>query len=230
MTGLLKCVAIELKMTADKSQITQFGNLCKILLGIVQSQSQEAAPLEMSHYYSTSLSTSLLVNSTAGTTQPKKTRDTAKILLCKLLDCLDFEIKSLDKPSWDYFDSSLLQNLLQSCEVAAHPGAMKLIDIKKLHDVLKDELNAVQTTIAPGQRTHILQEIETILMYALQVNAQKSSCASTVKFLDAWGQVTEILFSTTSTLFVSLDTKQGLILEILQVLLNKVVPVQIMVC
>ena len=227
MTGLLKCVAIELKMTSDKSQITQFGNLCKILIGVVQRQQQETVPLELSHYYSTSMSATLLGETSVS--QPKKARETTKILLCQLLDCLDFETKSLDKPNWDYFDSSLLQGLLHSCEVTAQPGGLKLIDIKKLHDVLKDELNSVQTTIAPGQRTHILQEIETILMHALQVNTQKSICASTVKFLDAWGQVTEILFSVTPALFVSLDTKQGLILEILQALLNKVVPVQIMV-
>ncbi|EAT37498.1 AAEL010526-PA [Aedes aegypti] len=231
MTGLLKCVAIELKLTSDKSQVSQFGNVCKILLGVVQNQPSETLPLELSHHYST-VNSSMLMSSVTGmepgATVSRKAPESAKLLLCQLLDCLNFEIKSLDKPKWDYFDNSLLQSLLQDCEIAVPGSALKLIDIKRLHDVLKDELNSVQTTIAAGQRAHILAEIETILMYALQLNSQRNLCASTVKFLEAWGQVTEVLFSVTPTMFVSLDVKQGLLVEIVQAVLSKVVPNQVM--
>lgn len=65
----------------------------------------------------------------------------------------------------------------------------KLINIKKLHDILKDELNSAQQTIASGQRVLILQETEAILKYAIELNLQKSVCASTIRFLQAWGQV-----------------------------------------
>lgn len=229
MTGLLKCVAIELKLTSDKSQVSQFGNVCKILLGVVQNQTSDT--LELSHHYST-VNSSMLMSSVTGmepgSTVSRKAPESAKLLLCQLLDCLNFEIKSLDKPKWDYFDNSLLQGLLQECEISVSSSALKLIDIKKLHDVLKDELNSVQTTIAAGQRSHILAEIETILMYALQLNSQRNLCASTVKFLEAWGQVTEVLFSVTPTMFVSLDVKQGLLVEIVQAMLCKVVPNQVM--
>ncbi|XP_055585632.1 nuclear pore complex protein Nup205-like [Uranotaenia lowii] len=244
MTGLLRCVAIELKLTSDKSQVSQFGNICKILLGVVQQhqqqQSQRSGPMQTddfggSHHYSMA-NASLLSSTTAlditgggGTGGKKMGTETAKLLLCQLLDSLDFEIKSLDKPKWDYFDNALLSGLLQECEVAVSgSGTLKLIDIKKLHDVLKDELNSVQTTIAAGQRAHILAEIETVLMYALQVNSQRNLCASTVRFLEAWGQVTEVLFSVTPAMFVSLDVKQGLLVEIIQAILSKVVPNQIM--
>ncbi|XP_055616153.1 nuclear pore complex protein Nup205 [Toxorhynchites rutilus septentrionalis] len=238
MTGLLKCVAIELKLTSDKSQVSQFGNVCKILLGVVQSGQQAATesavlPVELSHHYSmmnASMMSSPLESSTIGGGGRKGVSESAKLLLCQLLDCLDFEIKSLEKPKWDYFDNSLLQGLLQSCEIPAvgAGGGLKLIDIRKLHDVLKDELNSVQTTIAAGQRAHILVEIETILMYGLQVNCQRNLCASTVKFLEGWSQVTEVLFSVTPAMFVSLDVKQSLLLEIVQAVLSKVVPNQIM--
>ncbi|XP_065083337.1 nuclear pore complex protein Nup205 [Ochlerotatus camptorhynchus] len=231
MTGLLKCVAIELKLTSDKSQVSQFGNICKILLGVVQNQPSETLPLELSHHYST-VNSSMLMSSVTGmepgSMVSRKAPESAKLLLCQLLDCLNFEIKSLDKPKWDYFDNSLLQGLLQECEISVTGSALKLIDIKKLHDVLKDELNSVQTTIAAGQRSHIQAEIETILMYALQLNSQRNLCASTVKFLEAWGQATEVLFSVTPTMFVSLDVKQGLLVEIVQAMLSKVVPNQVM--
>ncbi|XP_019530030.3 nuclear pore complex protein Nup205 [Aedes albopictus] len=239
MTGLLKCVAIELKLTSDKNQVSQFGNVCKILLGVVQNQPSETLPLELSHHYSTVNSSMMMSSVAAGmehgaatTTVSRKAPESAKLLLCQLLDCLNFEIKSLDKPKWDYFDNSLLQGLLQECEIAVPGGSggsgLKLIDIKRLHDVLKDELNSVQTTIAAGQRAHILAEIETILVYALQLNSQRNLCASTVKFLEAWGQTTEVLFSVTPTMFVSLDVKQGLLVEIIQAMLSKVVPNQVM--
>ncbi|KAL9696163.1 hypothetical protein quinque_015448 [Culex quinquefasciatus] len=148
-------------------------------------------------------------------------------LLKCLLDCLNFEIKSLEKPKWDYFDNAVLAGLFQSCELAV-AGGLKLVDIKRMHDVLKDELNSVQTTIAAGQRAHILAEIESILVYALQVNSQRNLCASTVRFLEAWGQVTEVLFSVTPAMFVSLDVKKGLLVEIVQAVLGKVVPNQTM--
>lgn len=105
---------------------------------------------------------------------------------------------------------------------------MKLINIKKLHDILRDELNIVQNTIASGQRQSILQETDTVLKYALGVNAQKTSCAATIKFLDAWGQVTEILFSVSPQFSMPLEVKQSLILEILQTLLGKIIPTEIM--
>ncbi|XP_058819266.1 nuclear pore complex protein Nup205 [Topomyia yanbarensis] len=232
MTGLLKCVAIELKLTSDKSQVSQFGNICKILLGVVQQQGTELVPLEMTHHYST-VNASMMSTAMEASTVVRKGAESAKLLLCQLLDCLNFEIKSLEKPKWDYFDNTLLQSLLQNCEISVvgsggGGSTLKLIDIKKLHDVLKDELNSVQTTIAAGQRAHIMAEIETILLYALQVNSQRNLCASTVRFLEAWGQTTEVLFSVTPAMFVSLDVKQGLLVEIVQAILGKVVPNQIM--
>ena len=220
MTGLLKCVAIELKMTAENNQISQFSHLCRILLGVVQNVTSENIQLELGHFQH-----SLMQN--MDSTSMNKNGSDAKLLICQLLESIQFEVKPLDKPKWDYFDNSLMQSLFKSCEMTTHAG-LKVLDLKKLHDILKDELNSVQTTIAAGQRQHILQEIESILLFALQMNAQKSVCAANVKFLEAWSQVTEIIFSVQMSFSVALDTKQVLILEILQALLKMVVPAQIM--
>lgn len=64
----------------------------------------------------------------------------------------------------------------------------KLINIKKLHDILKDELNIVQNSIATGQRQLILQETDSVLKYAIELNLQKNICASTIRFMQAWCQ------------------------------------------
>lgn len=204
-------------MTAENNQISQFSHLCKILLGVVQNVTPENIQLELGHYQH-----SLMQMDSSGVN-----KSDAKLLICQLLESLEFEVKPLDKPKWDYFDNSLMQSLFKSCEIST-PGGLKLLDIKKLHDILKDELNSVQTTIAAGQRQHILQEIESILLFGLQMNGQRSICAANVKFLEAWSQVTEIVFSVQMTFSVALETKQGLILEILQALLKMVVPAQIM--
>lgn len=99
----------------------------------------------------------------------------------------------------------------------------KLINIKKLHDILKDELNTVQSTIAAGQRQLISQETETILKYAIQLNLLKNISSSTVRFLEAWGQVTEVLFTVAPVFAISYEVRGGLIIEILQALLKKVI-------
>lgn len=214
MTGLLKSVAIELKTTAANNQISQFGNLSKILLGVTQNV--------VSNEKNSSINITLNMTSIIDPSINNKFNDySARLLICRLLDCLDFEIKPLEKPKWDYFDNSLMHELLQSCEVNTGSGP-KVIDLKKLHEVLKDELSTVQSTMAAGQRQLITKEIESVLMYALDVNAQKNACISSIKFLEAWGQVTEILFCVASQYIMTVEEKQTLILEILQALLNKV--------
>lgn len=98
----------------------------------------------------------------------------------------------------------------------------KLINIKKLHDILKDELNNVQNAIASGQRQLILQETESVLKYAIDLNLQKNVCASTVRFMEAWGQTTEILFTVAPAFALNYEDRGSLIIEILQALLTKV--------
>lgn len=102
------------------------------------------------------------------------------------------------------------------------PTGPKLINIKKLHDILKDELNIVQNTIASGQRQLILQEMESVLKYAIELNLQKNVCASTVSFMEAWGQATEILFTVAPAFALSYEDRGSLIIEILQSMLSKV--------
>lgn len=216
MSNLLKCVAIELKQTSSSNQITQFGNLCKILLGVVQSSIPDATPIELLHFHSSMIASNSIMEAPAS----KKPTD-SKLLLCLLLDGVGVEVKQVEKPKWDYFDGAMLVQLIKSCEVIA-PSGGKLINMKKLHDILRDEINSVQSSLVVGHLNHILHEMEAVLEYALQLNEQKNSTSATVKFLEAWGQVTEILFSVAPSYVIANDVKQTLILEILQALLTKV--------
>lgn len=221
MTGLLKCVAIELKLTAEKNQLSQFGNLCKLLLGMSHNptNSPDKFQMELGHYQS-------LVGIDVATQSVQKKSVASKLLICDLLNSLEFEMKPTDRPKWDFFDNSAMHSLFQSCEVLTAAG-VKLVDVKKVHAVLKEELNSVQATIAAGQRQYILQEIESIMEFALNVNEHKLSTSANIKFLDAWSQVTEIIFSVQPTFFFTPEAKQTLIIEILQGLLKHVVPAQV---
>lgn len=102
------------------------------------------------------------------------------------------------------------------------PNGPKLINIKKLHDILKEDLNIVQNTIAAGQRQLISQEMDSVLKYAIELNQQKSTCTSTALFMEAWGQATEILFTVAPPFALNYENRGGLIIEILQALLTKV--------
>uniref|UniRef100_A0A1B0FYB5 Uncharacterized protein n=1 Tax=Phlebotomus papatasi TaxID=29031 RepID=A0A1B0FYB5_PHLPP len=219
MTGLLKAVAIELKITAENNQVTLFSHLSKILLGHSLGAHQESVQIDIGQY------TELGLN---GNSSPQNMDDTdQRLLLGQLFECLDFEVKTIERPKWNVYDTSQIASLLQSCEIATGGAGPKLIDIKKLNDILRDDFSTVQSTIAAGQRQTVVQEIESILLYALQINSHKKAAASTARFLEAWGQVTEILFSVAPSMALSVDAKQSLILDILQIVLKKVIHVEI---
>lgn len=74
-----------------------------------------------------------------------------------------------------------------------------------------------------------MPEIKSVLQYAQEVNQQKSNSVATAKFLEAWGQVVEIVVSVAPSACISVEQKQTLILEILQVILKKVIPIEMMV-
>lgn len=232
MTGLLKSLAIELKITANNCQVTQFTNMSKLLLGVVQDTYQDgkAANDTNGHFHSmvnNSMSQYGDNSSIFFANNANRNEQNAGLLICKLLERVDFEIKFIDQPKWDFFDNSRIAQLLQNCEISSGAGP-KLINIKKLHEILRDELSTVPTTIASGQRQLILHEIESMMKYALSVNEQKNLSAASSNFLEAWGMVIETLFIVAPAFILSYDVQRGLILEILQVLLSKIVPLQIM--
>lgn len=180
---LLRCTAIELKLTAHNSQISRFQHLSKLLIGCSgKPMYDNTVPIELNHY--------LLISddTMTGFINNKPAESSSQLLLCHLLDCLEFETKSQSYPKWDFFDNLLTEQILRDCETQTENGP-KLIDIKKLHDILKDELRTVQSSIASGQRQLILQEIESLLLLALKVNDEKNKNYSTIKLMEAWGQV-----------------------------------------
>lgn len=48
------------------------------------------------------------------------------------------------------------------CEMSVMGSGLKLIDVKKLHHILMQELAAIQGSSTAGQRQLILQEIQVV--------------------------------------------------------------------
>jgi len=61
-----------------------------------------------------------------------------------------------------------------------------------------------------------------ILYYAMKWNATQENCGCKRNLLDAWRQVTEVLLCTVPNDLLPADTRQQLLLDLLQSLLNKV--------
>lgn len=125
MTGLLKCVAIELKITANHQQVKQFKNLSDVLLGTVKSEtSPDGGQQEALHGYSMVRGNNTTIISGADNSifgrsfvsGYRKTNDgdnSADLLICKLLECLNIDIKQLERPKWEFFENTLMDQLLQ---------------------------------------------------------------------------------------------------------------------
>lgn len=112
MTGLLKCVAIELKLTAANGQVKRFENISNILLDVVQNEAV-ASNMTLSESFGMNGHSMTLNGREAGYRRMNEAADSPGLLLSKLLECLDFEVKTVERPKWDFFDHTMMEQLLQ---------------------------------------------------------------------------------------------------------------------
>ncbi|XP_058800977.1 nuclear pore complex protein Nup205 isoform X2 [Phymastichus coffea] len=143
-------------------------------------------------------------------------------LLMDLLHYIDFQLQLEPHKSWEYFDPSQIEMVFGRCSVAvALSGGPQLIDIKELHLLITEELSVTQASATASQRKLMQQELKSILDYALKRNQIKTLSYATVKFVEGWCQVTEILFSIASNQQLPVVQKQNFILNLSHDLLRK---------
>lgn len=214
LSWLLKVIAIELRVSCRSKQIYYLKQLTALLMGL---PSTDTSP-QIDEF-------SLLTN--RGRSDETKTRLSTfrgpkENLLISLIAQFDFEIKNIDTPQWEFFDNTMLENLLSNCQTETSP---KFIDVKKLHQILLDELSGLQGSAAIGQRQSILQEIHKVLEYAINVNnTRKKACAIT-RFVNSWRQIVEVLSTFLPHGILSPQEQQILGIEILENLLPKIVKI-----
>lgn len=127
MTGLLKCVAIEARQIAANNHLSQFGNLCRILLGTAQQGtgqvgSGETDAMVMGKSIALELSYYSGANEGPGggersfMTNRMVDGESKRLLVTQLLDCLEFETMVVERPRWEFLDNSQLTALFKVSE------------------------------------------------------------------------------------------------------------------
>ncbi|XP_034945477.1 nuclear pore complex protein Nup205 [Chelonus insularis] len=143
-------------------------------------------------------------------------------LLMDLLHYIDFEIQREPTKSWEFFDPSQVEMVLNKCSVPMIAnGGPQLIDIRRLHALIKEELAVTQSSATATQRKLMQQELQSILAYALKRNQTKTLSYATVKFVEGWCQATEMLFSIATTQQLPTSLRQSLLLNLSHDLLQK---------
>lgn len=220
---LLRSVAVEIRVLAAARQSSQLAKILGLLLDA--SESQEDTDL-------TTMNTSLYPDNTfsqlSRTMAQSQTRqlDTpvSNHRLAAVLNTIDFEMESLSAPTWELFDDSQVAAVLEQCQVNNSDSASQelLIAVPMLHKILALELSTIQGSAAMNQRAMIQSEIQSILHYAVRWNSVQEGAAARRDLLDSWRQVAETLISLAPADLLSSSSKQQILLQLLQSLLNKV--------
>ncbi|XP_011495942.1 PREDICTED: nuclear pore complex protein Nup205 [Ceratosolen solmsi marchali] len=143
-------------------------------------------------------------------------------LLMDLLHYIDFQLQLESPKSWEYFDPSQVEMVFGRCSIpVALSDGPQLIDIKKLHLLITEELSVTQGNATTTQRKLMQQELQSILTYALKRNQTKTLSYATVKFVEGWCQTTEILFSIATNQQLPAAQRQNFLLNLSHDLLQK---------
>ncbi|XP_076756718.1 nuclear pore complex protein Nup205 [Xylocopa sonorina] len=143
-------------------------------------------------------------------------------LLMDLLHYIEFQLQLEPPLSLDFFDPSQVEMVLGRCSVPVTlMGGPRLIDIRKLHSLITEELAVTQNSATATQRNLMQQEVRKILSHALKRNQTKLLSYATVKFVEGWCHTTEILFCVATNQQLPTPQKQNLLLNLSHDLLQK---------
>ena len=220
---LLRSTAVELRILTKTRQASQLSKILSLLLdahdNLEDSVAQDAASRLYSDSTFTQLSRTMVPSQSTQMSAPL-----ANHRLATILNFINFDIEKVSPPTWELFDDVQVSALLEQCQVQNHESAVheKLIMVPRLHKILAKELANLQGSTAMNQRAMIQSEIQSILMYAVRWNSVQEGAASRRDLLDAWRQVTEVLLLAAPAEHLPPVSKQQILLQLLQTLLNKV--------
>lgn len=200
---LLKILAIEIKVSSRTNQIVHLKKLAYLLHGVDHPIVKTNDPFHITHkeaqeHLGFCPSSNLPIN---------------------LISTFTLSVKEVVVPHWDYFNGSVVEGILKSCQ---NDGKPPMIDVKKLHRILLEELGSLQNTTVLGQKQAVLQEVQKVLVHALNINNTRSACRSILQFIDAWRQLTEVLVIYVPYDIIPAITQQLIIINICEALLQKV--------
>ncbi|KAL4720056.1 hypothetical protein ACJJTC_009837 [Scirpophaga incertulas] len=146
-------------------------------------------------------------------------------LIRRTLDGLPVTVPPAAEPHWELFHAHQLRKALAACDIPTGTGG-KRISVSRVHALLSSELASLHAS-AP-QRNLVAMEIQKVLDYVTEVNSQRNLAATITHYYDSWRQLTEILFCVAPPDMLPLESKKNLLLNILQDLLNKIPPAEVL--
>jgi len=219
---LLRAAAVEIKALSVSRQHSQLVKMLGLLLDASETQDENELPAISGLYADATFSQ---LSRTMGQSQTRQLdAPVSNHRLAAVLNAIDFEMETLSAPTWELFDDSQVAGVLEQCQTQNQDSASQelLVDIPKLHKILAMELSTIQGSAAMNQRAMIQSEIQSILVYAVRWNSVQEGAAARRDLLDSWRQVAETLITVTPADLLSSSSKQQILLQLLQSLINKV--------
>ncbi|KAL3284709.1 hypothetical protein HHI36_018857 [Cryptolaemus montrouzieri] len=213
---LMKTVAIELKVCSTSKQVKYLKQLTNFLTGYPS--------YDIGVCNDTFALISKPTLSDNGPAFAPISFDEPDFFMLNLTEHFETKETENEMPNWEIFNKSVLANFLKSCEAEGNP---KLINLKKLHQTLNDELKGLQGTAIMGQIQAINQEIPKVLKYALEINKYRERSAGVVQFVEAWCQIIDVIVLYIPFEIISPTDKQYLCIQLLVKLLKTVTQLDI---
>ncbi|XP_013384593.1 nuclear pore complex protein Nup205 [Lingula anatina] len=222
LSWLLKSVALELKMTSANRQRSNTQRLLNLLLddtpAVTGLRTDVGYDTDYSQY---ELDRSGLNTTEWGQNQTYVGSQTRRKIL-QILDVVDFSQLFPIPLQFEYFDPSVIEQVINSCEQKNDQGLM-YCNVKMLHQILIAEVNNnLQGPAAAGQRPLVLQEVEAVLAHIVQRNAVRECLHSKRSAFEAWRQVVEVILTACPEDLLQGEARQTVLFELLQDLFLKI--------
>ena len=233
---LLKSAAIEIKgmcQTKLRSQLLQWIGLLLSPRSVVSSGEQGLTINDMAMLQSdvdaelNQLSHFATTGGMVTMTNQANTKQSQNRLLAILNSSIDFSENFVASVTWELFDTEQVKDQLNKCRNVVVEGSntkssIHLINIKHLNEILRQELAAVSVNMGFNQKNMLVDEVNSILRYAVQLNYLEEEAEAKKNLFDGWRQVCEVILCYTPHDVLSNTARQQILLEVLQTLLNKV--------
>lgn len=214
LAWLLKTLAVELKVCSQSKQISYLKELTQFLVSLPQIETNTNQDPFSSTLKDENIENNYIFLDRIGNN-----------FLISLIQEFKFEAETLPTPKWQFFDGKVLNALLDHC---VQETGSKLIDLKKLHHKLYEEVRLFQGTAVMAQIQAISQEIPNVMKYALDLNKNKEKYNAVVQFVDAWRQVVEVLMVFTPTEALNIKEMQMVSISLALNVLKKINKMEIL--
>ncbi|XP_059473287.1 nuclear pore complex protein Nup205 [Neocloeon triangulifer] len=200
---LLRCIAIDLKLSSSDKQKSSIQGLLRSLLSLPVEdimKSVDATHLSYSGYQ-------------------EKQRHGAE-LIAMILQDVDFTIQEVEAVQWRFFDHSQIELALKKCEFPSGSPSEGLVDISKLSLLFRTELS--KSSAYTSQRDLVNAELKEVLNFAAKVNKARGITLGGIKVVGAWRHVVGVLFNVIPMEFMPVGQRHRILLAIIKLLLTKI--------